>query len=55
MPARDDKKAWDHYKEAGNRGIAMLTKPYEKRFPADVVHHQLPHFKVYEVIPKTDA
>lgn len=51
----DDVAGWKAYRQAGENGMIMLTKPYAARYPGDVVTHTLSASKLYEVTPKNLA
>jgi monoterpene epsilon-lactone hydrolase len=49
--SRDDKSAWRAYTEAGNNGMIALTAQYARRYPGQVVTHQLSAAPLYEITP----
>jgi acetyl esterase/lipase len=51
----DDKAGWQAYKDAGNRGMVAMTKPYAERYPGEVVNHKLSASTLYEVTPRNLA
>lgn len=56
MPrSRDDLTAWRAFREAGDQGILEICKAYKERYPAEVITHELPAAKLYEVTPRDVA
>lgn len=48
----DDVAGWKAYREAGDKGMVMLTKHYATQYPGKVVTHKLSASQLYEVTPE---